>query len=167
MVDRLAVQFLAARHGELDRLSTEVTPSLRALREYIAGQSAYRRAEYLRAARHYELALRADSTFALAAFQLALAADRLNGGEQNHRALSIAWNRRNELSPRDRAQLIALAGPNYPRPSLKSETVFALGGVINLRPLRPESWYEFGERMLRQGSVLSSSIPLIAPAPGR
>jgi DNA-binding SARP family transcriptional activator len=155
MVDQLAVQFLAAAHGEVDRLSARTKPSLSALREYLAGQKAYRRAQYQRAVRHYELALRADSQFALAAFQLAVASDRVNGGEQNPRALSIAWNRRDELSPRDRAQLVALAGPNYPQPSSASETVFALGSVINLRPLRSDLWYEFGEWMLRQGSALA------------
>jgi tetratricopeptide (TPR) repeat protein len=152
VIDRLAGRLLAARYGETERIVRRTTASLPALRAYLTGQAAYRRAEYQAAARQFEAALRADSQFAVAAFYLALASDRTNDGEQHDRALAIAWQHSAELTVHDRAHLVAFAGPNYPRPSLSSDVLAAWGAALNLTPVRADMWYEFGERLLRQGS---------------
>ncbi|MDQ3949841.1 MAG: hypothetical protein M3282_05805, partial [Gemmatimonadota bacterium] len=91
LVDRIAVELLAVEAGERDRLARHTTPSLPALRAYLDGQAEYRRGDYSSALQHYERALRSDSSFALAALRLAVAADRINDAEQHDRALALAW----------------------------------------------------------------------------
>ena len=41
-------------------------------------------------------------------------------------ALALAWLHRESLNIRDRAQLVAFAGPRYPAPSLDAEHLTAL-----------------------------------------
>jgi tetratricopeptide (TPR) repeat protein len=162
VIDRLAARLLAAKYGEAERLDVRTTSSLPALRAYLTGQAFYRRGAYKAAARQYESALSADSQFALAALQLALAADRINDGEQNGRALAIAWLNRQRLNARDRAHLVAFAGRNYPFPSPTADALPAWGAALNLTPASADIWYEFGERLFHHG------IPLaIADAPQR
>ncbi|MGH2901028.1 MAG: BTAD domain-containing putative transcriptional regulator, partial [Solirubrobacteraceae bacterium] len=98
LVDRLAVRLVATSAGEGDRFSDRFTPSLGALRDFLDGQAAYHRGDYAAAVPLYEHALARDSSFALAAMHLALAADRLNAAEQHDRALAIAWTNRNDLN---------------------------------------------------------------------
>ena len=102
LIDHLAVKLLAADAGEGERLDREKAPPLSSLRAYLRGQAAYRRARFSEALSEYERALSTDSTFALAALRLALAADRLNAAEQHDRALKLAWTHRASLSARDR-----------------------------------------------------------------
>lgn len=154
LVDRLVVELLAVEAGERDRLARHTTPSLPALRAYLDGQTAYRRGDYSDAVQQYERALRADSSFALAALRLALAADRINDAEQHDRALALAWAERDELSERDAAHLIAFAGPRYPAPSPETQQLAAWQRAVALAPDRAEVWYELGERYFHDGAVL-------------
>lgn len=154
LVDRLTVHLMILDAGETDRFRNHLTPSIRALRQYLAGQSAYRRGHYADAMRRYEAAVHEDSTFALAAMQLALVADRINAGEQHDRALAIAWSNRFDLSDRDRAHLEAFAGPRYPAPSPETEQLAAWEAALALSPDRAELWLELGERFLLAGRVL-------------
>ncbi len=149
LVDRLAVALLAVEAGEHEGLARSMTPSLPALRAYLEGQTAYRRGDPSAAVQHYERALAADSTFALAALRLALAADRINDAEQHDRALALAWGARTELSDRDAAHLTAFAGPRYPAPSPATEQLAAWQHAASLMPDRAEVWYELGERYRR------------------
>lgn len=154
LVDRLAARLLAAQAGEGERLAEYVTPSLPSLRAFLAGQRAYRDERYTDAVHHYEYALHRDSSFALAALQLALAADRLNDAEQHDRALALAWAAREELTERDRAHLIAFAGPRYPAPSSEAEQLAAWQRAVALAPDRADVWNELGERFFYHGPVL-------------
>lgn len=154
MVDRLAGKLLILTAGEGERFADRITPSLRALREFLDGQAAYRAESYQRAMRHYDTALRLDSTFALAAMQLALVADRINVGEQHDRALAIAWANRFDLNDRDRAHLTAFAGPRYPQPSTEAVQLAAWEAAVVLSPERAEVWLELGERFVQSGRLL-------------
>jgi DNA-binding SARP family transcriptional activator/tetratricopeptide (TPR) repeat protein len=154
LLDQLTGRLLVLRAGEAERLGRRITPSLDALRAYLAGQSSYRVGRYSRAMISYERALRADSTFALAALQLALAADRVNLMEQHDRALAIAWENRRELHPRDRALLLAFAGPRYPSPSPEREQIAAWNAAVAAAPDRSDVWTELGERLFHAGSLL-------------
>lgn len=157
LVDRLAAKLLAANAGEAERLVAHATPPLASLRAFLSGQAAYRRGEYAEAVPAFERALAIDSTFALAALQLALASDRLNGAEQNDRALALAWTYRRDLSDRDEAHLIAFAGPRFPAPSTESEQVAAWQHAITLAPDRADVWYELGERYFRSGALIGAA----------
>jgi len=154
LVDQLAAKLLASSAGEGDRLSDRLTPSVAALRAFLDGEAAYRRGDYLLAIGSYERAVARDSSFGLAAMHLALAADRLNNAEQHDRALALAWANRNELNERDRAHLIAFAGPRYPAPSLEAEQMAAWERAVAAAPDRADVWYELGERLARFGAVV-------------
>lgn len=159
LVDRVAVRLLAARAGESERLANRATPSLNALRAYLAGRIAYREGAFASAMREYERALRSDSTFALAAMHLALSADRLNAAEQHEHALSLAWANRADLSDADRLHLIAVAGPRYPQPSTESEQLAAWEAAVAISPDRVEALTELAERIVRIGPAVGVANP--------
>jgi hypothetical protein len=102
----------------------------------------------------YDQALDLDSTFAPAALGLSLAADRLNSAEQQDRGLALAWASRDRLNERDRAYLVALAGPRYPAASPAREHLAAWERVVELAPGRAAAWTELGERFLTDGAML-------------
>jgi DNA-binding SARP family transcriptional activator len=151
LVDRLAARILLVGAGEDVTLSDRTTESLRALRVFLAGQAAFRRGSYPVALRHYEDAVRVDSTFALAALQLARTADRLHLTRPRTRALALAWRERDALDARARSLLVALAGPRYPEPSDPDELIAAWERLVTLTPDRAESWFELADRLAREG----------------
>jgi DNA-binding SARP family transcriptional activator/TolB-like protein len=154
LVDRLAARLLAESAGEHERLAVRTTESLPALRAFLIGQAAYRRGNYQAAMGEYERAIGLDSTFGIAAFQLALSADRLNDAEQHDRALAIAWANRTDLIERDLVHLIAFAGPRYPAPSTMAEQLAAWNRAVDVAPDRAEVWYELGYHLYHDGSVV-------------
>ena len=156
LVDQLATQLLATDAGVSERLSVHRLPPLRAVRAFLSGQAAYRREQYAESVQQFERAIDADSTFALAALRLALAADKLNGAEQHERALDLAWSYRDRLNAADRAHLEAFAGPRYPSPSSESEQLHAWNRAAMLAPDRSEVWQELGERFFFNGAVIGS-----------
>lgn len=153
LVDRLAARILLVGAGEDVTLSDRTTESLRALRVFLAGQAAFRRGSYPAALLHYEDAVRADSTFALAALQLARTADRLHLTQPRTRALALAWRDRGALDARARSLLVALAGPSYPGPSDPDALIVAWERLVTLTPDRAESWFELGDRLAREGGA--------------
>jgi serine/threonine-protein kinase len=153
LVDRLAARLLTDAAGESERLERLATPPLPAVRAYLDGRRAARVGDYAEALEHYERALRADTTFALAAFQLALAADHQNDAEQHDRALALAWAARASLSERDQAHLRAFAGPRYPAPSSEAEQLAAWEHAAALAPDRADVLHELGERFFHRGGA--------------
>lgn len=123
-------------------------------RAYERAEAAYRADRFQEAARLYDRALDLDSTFAPAALGLSLAADRLNSAEQQDRGLALAWASRDRLNERDRAYLVALAGPRYPAASPAREHLAAWERVVELAPGRAAAWTELGERFLTDGAML-------------
>lgn len=146
LVDRLAARLLLSEAGQDEHLADRTTGSLPALRAYLAGGAAFAKGDYALAATRYADALRMDSTFALAALRLALAADRLYDFEAERRALDRAWRFRAALSERDRAHLTALAGPRYPAASTGAETLTAWRAAARLAPNRAEVWFGLASR---------------------
>jgi DNA-binding SARP family transcriptional activator/tetratricopeptide (TPR) repeat protein/TolB-like protein len=151
LVDRLAGGLLASAAGEEDRLSSLTTASLPALRAYLSGQAAFRSSSYASAVRNYDRALRLDSTFALAALQLAVAAQRIGDIEQARVALDAAWGQRAGLSERDRTSLLAILGPSYPAPSPAAQQRSAWERIPAMAPNRGDSWFQFGELLMHEG----------------
>lgn len=154
LVDGLAARLLASEAGEADRLGARATASVQALRAYLEGRAAEEQGEYLPASRAFERAVEIDSTFTVAAFHLALVADRLNNAEQHDRGLALAWAKREELTARDEAHLVAFAGPRYPDPSPAVEQLAAWERAVSLAPDRADVWLELGERFFYEGAVL-------------
>jgi DNA-binding SARP family transcriptional activator/TolB-like protein len=154
LVDALAVGLLARRALGPDRADgfTGTRPSV--LRAYLRAEAAYRRDRYQEALTHYEQALARDTGFAPAALGLALAADRLNSAEQHDRGLALAWAARDRLGARDRAYLLALAGPRYPDPSPAADLLAAWEHAVAITPDRAEAWRALGERFFYDGALL-------------
>ena len=164
LVDRLAAHLLAESAGEHDRLAARLTQSLPALRAFLNGQQAYRSGNFQGAVEQFERAIAFDSTFGMAAFQLALVADHLNDAEQHDRALAIAWANRRDLTERDLTHLIAFAGPRYPAPSTKFEQMAAWNHAVEVAPDRAEVWYELGEHLYHDGGVVGVDSPRVRSA---
>ena len=154
IVDRLAGRLLVASAGEAERFRKTVTPSPAALRAYLDGLAAYRSRDNSLAVRHLETAVRLDSTFALGALYLALAADKANASEQHDRALFIAWNNRDQLAERDRLLLTAFAGPQYPGVSTVAEQRAAWEAAVTWAPGRTDALVEYADRLMRSARLL-------------
>jgi serine/threonine-protein kinase len=151
LVDQLAARLLVLGAGEDASLASHTTGSLRGLRAFLDGQAAFRRGSHAVAVRRYEEALQLDSSFALAALQLARSADRLHLTPVRTRALALAWRGRGELDERARALLVAMAGPRYPAPSAPDEQEAAWERLIDLTPDRAEPWFEYAARLYHDG----------------
>ena len=76
-----------------------------------------RRVDVVGAAKDFERALEADSTFALAALGLRMASSWYGDPTLQQRGLDVAWRERARLSQRDQSLLVAIGGPRYPRAS--------------------------------------------------
>jgi DNA-binding SARP family transcriptional activator/TolB-like protein len=153
LIDRLAGQLLAAEAGEDEQLALHTTRSLPALRAFLAGQAALRAMDYTAALRQYELALRRDSTFALAALQAATLADRIFDTAASRRWLRLAWMHRDGLTPRDRLRLDLYAGPRYPAPATVAEQRVAWQRVVELSETDADLWFVLGTRIYHDGAL--------------
>ena len=156
LVDRLTAGLLAGQLGTREQAGQLTTTSLPALRAYLNGQRAYRRGSYKEAVQHFDRALQVDSSFALAALAMTSAAGWCCGEEQQ-KGLRIAWAGRERLSTRDRAMLVAAAGPRYPAPSSELEQLGAWERAVSVVPDRPEAWYGLGDNLFHWGRVLALS----------
>lgn len=145
LVDGLTAQLLARGAGESrQRLAALTSTSLPALRAYLEGQATYRSGRFLDAERLFREAIDLDPSFSLAALGL-VSARYWTENAYSREALSIAWAHRDRLSERDRALLVALAGPDFPQGSPYGEVFAALQRAVDSAPDRPEAWYWLGE----------------------
>jgi serine/threonine-protein kinase len=154
IVDRLVARLLVKDAGEWERVASHTSSSPRALRAYLDGQVAYRRARYNDAVRSFRRALELDSSFALAGLGLATAAERIDANDDDARGLAAAWNARAELTARDAAYLNALAGPNYPGESSIRDHLVAWEHATTVLSDRADAWHELGERLFYDGQSL-------------
>lgn len=155
LVDELAARLLAIETGEDERLASLTSPSLPAVRAWVRGRVAYRDARYRAAAAHFEEALRADSTFALAALDLLVVAEwRI--GSQRYRRLGerLGWAGRARLTPTDRARLDVMLGPRYPAPSSTADELEADRRAVDLAPDSPEAWSHLADDLYHSGELL-------------
>ena len=154
LLERLGAHVVAGRTLGADRAGTLGDVSLPVLRAFLGAEAAVRDDRIDEALRLYQRALDGDSSFVPAALGLAEAADRFNAAEQHDRGLALAWAGRDRLRERDRALLMALAGPRYPGPSPAAEQLAAWERAVALAPDRASAWNELGERLLHDGRML-------------
>lgn len=182
LLDRFVGQLLVRQAGVAETSVAAITSqSLPAIRAYLSGRAAYRRADNDRAIQSFMRALDIDSTFALAALDLVVATGQLlrtqicrnnacrvisivPGFASNEsddavfrRAVEIAWDNRLKLGRRDRPLLQAIRGRNYPSPSSARETLDNLQRAVLAAPDRPETQYLLGTLILYQGAGLGIS----------
>jgi TolB-like protein len=105
---RLIADLAGARGDRLTPLAARTTSSLDALRAYLAGQSAWDRADFMAAMSSFRRAVELDSTFTLAWYRLAAAAAWQVDGPTAREAASAALAGARTLSSRDRRMVSAL-----------------------------------------------------------
>lgn len=179
LLDRFVGQLLTRQSGVAESSVSAVTSqSLPAIRAYLDGRAAYRRANQARAIESFTRAIDIDSTFALAALDLSIATGKLlritvcqlgacrvfsiapgfvisdRADDLFNRSVQLAWAYRFKLGPRDRPLLDALRGDHYPRESQARETLVNLGRAVGAAPDRPETHYLLGVLLLYQGPAL-------------
>jgi eukaryotic-like serine/threonine-protein kinase len=152
LVDRLAARMLALGAGQDEsRVSSLAGTPLPALRAYLNGESLARRGSSDSAARSFQAALTADSTFSLAALRL------LNMSwwpDVEDAAEQAAWRYRSRLSAQDRASLTATLGPRFPAPSTRREVIAAAEHFVQVAPESPEAWTGLGAALFDNGPLL-------------
>jgi tetratricopeptide (TPR) repeat protein len=160
LVDRLAARLLAETSTEgASRSASLTSTSLPALRAYLDGQAKMRRVDVMGAAKDFERALEADSTFALAALGLRMASSWYGDATLQQRGLDIAWRERARLSQRDQSLLVAIGGPRYPAPPTAQELLAARERYLAMAPDRADAWYLLGDHVFHYGWVLNVPNP--------
>jgi serine/threonine-protein kinase len=160
LVDRLAARLLAETSTEgASRSASLTSTSLPALRAYLDGQAKVRRVDVVGAAKDFERALEADSTFALAALGLRMASSWYGDASLQQRGLQIAWRERARLSQRDQMLLEAVGGPRYPEPPTAHELLQARERYLAYSPDRADAWYLLGDHVFHYGWVLDVPNP--------
>ena len=154
LVDRLIAQLLTEGAGEPHALDGLANTPLPALRLYLEGQAAQRRADYTGAVDRFSRALDLDSTFALAGLALASAAGWTATPGAARQGLERAWAGRDRLSPRDRALVLAEMGPRYPATSTLVQNLQAWEQAADQAPDQPERWFELGDIYFHHGPYL-------------
>ena len=146
LVDSLVARLVAARYAEVDERATTLAETpFDALQAYLSGQVAFRTGQYLEAAHAFQRALQIDSSFALAAVRLDLAAaysdPRLGAG-----AMAIARAHRDKLGVVER--LIVETNPTFGG----LDQLAVQQQAIQLAPEVPEFWFNLGENLAHWGS---------------
>jgi DNA-binding SARP family transcriptional activator len=146
MVDDLTRRLLVPRFDpeeeRLARLAVTTSSSLAALREYLEGESRYRAGEFGAATEAFRRATREDSTFALAWYRMAVAAE---WAFQPHDA-AIAVERAVELADRlpERDRLLLVGWDAYARGQADRAEALYLR-ILDDRPEEVEGWLQLGE----------------------
>ncbi len=175
LLDQFAVQLLTRHAGVPEfSLATLTSRSVPALRAYLSGRAATRRANDDEAIAAFARALDIDSTFALAALSLATTTAKIlhtriclmdvcrsysmvpafspmsmeRDDDAFNRATRLAVQHRARLSRRDRIWLDALS---YPPETSARETLAGLFRAVGAAPDRPETQYLLGVFLLYQG----------------
>ena len=167
LVDTVANKLLALQAGETEHLYLLKDLPTSALRAFVDGKASYRGGRYEEAVRHFTLALDSsrvngeESSFALAGLGLVEASnyERLRN-EEAERGMRIAWQARDQLNARDRAILLAQAGPQYPMESTRREQLEAWDRAIQAVDDQPETYFEFGDRLFQFGRHVGWKEPL-------
>ncbi len=167
LVDRLAAQLLVegpeASGERLTRIAAVTTSSLPALKAYLRGTKLMWSGRFAEAGDALQEAVREDSTFALAWYQLSVAADWMLRADIASDAAERAVRFADRLAERDRRLLSALRTVRQGR-ALEAEELYR--AIVSTYPQDVEAWYQLSEVLFhsgpRVGRLLSESrTPLL------
>ena len=160
LVDTVAVRLVSIQGGE-DMLRAGVlgASSVPAVRAYLEGRAALQRGDWLLAARQFDLALEADSTFASAALGLRMASGLTDGARRPH-AEALAWRHRDRLGPRERAIFLAELGAQYPAWYPIADRLRAWRALVSSEYTDADAWTQLGLIYYHSGARLGVSDPL-------
>jgi DNA-binding SARP family transcriptional activator/tetratricopeptide (TPR) repeat protein len=154
LVDTLAFQLLAGIHAapgdRLVRLAVATSSSLTALKAYLEGEAAYRRGDYVAAAAAFQRAVAVDTSFALAHYRYAIAAEW--AGEMRpgvlEAAIARALRHSSRLPDRDQRFLDAFAAYHDSR-ALDAEAGYR--SILDMYPADVETWFALAEVLFHAG----------------
>ena len=159
LVDQLTSQLLAASLPEprhrLMRVAALTTPSLPALKNYLAGEQELRAGNYIEAADAFQRAVREDSGFALAYYRLAIAADWLGRDSQANVAAEAAFDRAGRLSERDS---LLVDGALTARRGNHSAAERIFRRIVVDHPNDIEAWTQLGELLFHGNPLRGRSV---------
>jgi serine/threonine-protein kinase len=166
LVDRLSIRLLGAIWEGRERPDAQIglarvtTSSLPALKAYLSGERAFRRADFEGAIAAYEHAVAADSTFAFALYHLAVARGWLGGTDGNvglsTEAMQRAMRHAERLPERERLLLRGALELHVAAARDLTGTLTLLRTVTRRYPDDPEAWFLLGELAFHAGDQLLS-----------
>jgi len=146
LADSLIVALVAGDFGvEIERIPALTRFAPTAVRSYLLARRAMRRFDWEGTCRLVRQALRADSTFALAAMLC------FQAGERDTAAARLAWAHRATLSARDQRFLHALAGNVVDRDFHFARKVAEFDTLVALYPGWPDALGEWANALLNYG----------------
>ncbi len=152
MVDRLTADLLAGLGqgptARLTRMAATSTRSLPALKAYLEGEQEMRLMRRGPAVEAFETAVRADDTFALAWYRLAVAALWSLQPEKAWQAAARARAHADRLTDRDRLLLEAFEAVLRGRNDVAERS---FRGIVGLHPDDSDAWYHLGELLFHHG----------------
>lgn len=152
--EELGLRLLIAEAGDRELERAPHPSTIVATRAYLGARAAFRRGEYAAAVRLFDGTLSADTAFAPALVDLAVAAQHLGDVERVREAVARVWHQRGKLDPQRLGQLVAIAGPTYPQPSRAADQLAAWEALARREPRRPEPWAFLARRLLQDGARL-------------
>ena len=159
LVDRLASQLIGERGrgpaGRLNQLAALTTPSLPALKAYLAGEQLLRAGRPDSAAIAFERAVAQDTAFALAHYRRAIALEWSARFEEASVAAQAAFRHAGRLQPAERALLAAFATYNSGR---AAEAEAQYREILRAHPDNVEAWYQLGEVLFHYGPARGGSL---------
>jgi serine/threonine-protein kinase len=159
LVDDMAAQLFAAQSAtggaRLTQIAVVTTSSLPALKSYLNGVRDLRAARFPEAAAAFQDAVAADSTFALAWYQLSVAADWLIRADLARHAAEQAVRFGERLSERDRRLMEALYAARI-GDAEQAERLYR--SIVGTYPEDFEAWSQLGETLFHFGPRLGKSL---------
>jgi tetratricopeptide (TPR) repeat protein len=159
LVDQLAAQLLVeapAGAGErLTRIAAVTTTSLPALKAYLRGTKLLWNGRFAEAGDALREAVREDSTFALAWYQLSVAADWMLRADIAREAADQAVRFSDRLPERDRRLLEAL---RIVRLGRATEAEARYRAIVSTYPGDVEAWYQLSEVLFHFGPRLGRAL---------
>jgi serine/threonine-protein kinase len=160
LLDDMAAELLAAQPGaagaRLSRIALVTSSSLPALKAYLRGVTQMRAAQYQAAADAFQAAITADSAFALAWYQLGVAADWLLVADLAREATRQALRYADRLSDRDRLLLEARGSVVIEAAATDAEGRYRT--ILGRYPTDVEAWSQLGELLLHWGTRLGQPL---------
>ena len=158
-VDQLAGLLLTGQMQDeasrLSRTAALTTHKLSALKAYLQGEAEYREARWPTAMSFFRRALDDDTTFALAAYRLAVAADWASQFDTARVAVARALRHSKRLSAHDRDLLLAF---NAALRGRADEAEDAYKRLTTDYPDDVEAWYRYGEVLYHYNPVRGRSV---------
>ena len=165
LVDELAKQLIADRYRGPDRRLTRTavasTRSLTALKAYLEGERQLRAGRYPAASDAFQLAVLADTAFALASYRLSMAADWAGRANLALRAAERAARFGAQLSDHDR-RLVEAYSVHHRGRLADAERLYR--GIVADYPEDVESWFELGQLLFHGNPLRGRSSHEARPA---